>query len=111
MREDRTAGPRPSCSALAGVLESDEFMDKLVSMLENPDRSAAALTLVESMQRTGPGAAGASAADPHVQRAAAAERCDQGARAGGDVLVAAVKKGDIGGSPRSSTSSRSGRTT
>ena len=99
VREDRTAGPKAELlGALAAVLESDEFMDKLVSMLENPDRSAAALTLVESMQRTGVPALLTRL--PRIRTASARRQLSDAIKARvpeADVLVAAVKKGDIGG--------------
>jgi hypothetical protein len=99
VREDRTAGPKAELlGALAAVLESDEFMDKLVSMLENPDRSAAALTLVESMQRTGVPALLARL--PRIRTSSARRQLSDAIKARvpeADVLVAAVKKGDVGG--------------
>lgn len=99
VREDRSAGPKAELlGALAGVLESDEFMDKLVAMLENPDRSAAALTLVESMQRTAVPALLARL--PRIRTSNARRQLSDAIKARvpeADVLVAAVKKGDVGG--------------
>jgi hypothetical protein len=73
-------------------------MDKLVSMLENPDRSAAALTLVESMQRTAVPALLARL--PRIRTSSARRQLSDAIKARvpeADVLVAAVKKGDVGG--------------
>ena len=78
------------------LLFSSEFMDKLVSMLENPDRSAAALTLVESMQRTAVGALLARL--PRIRTSRARRQLSDAITARvpeADVLCAAVKTGVI----------------
>jgi hypothetical protein len=99
VREDRSAGPKAELlGSLARVLESDEFMDKLVSMFENPDRSAAALTLVESMQRTAVGSLLARL--PRIRTPGTRRQLSDAIKARvpeTDVLCAAVKKGDVGG--------------